>query len=84
MGATFLRGSGKILACLNAVFVVTACIFLFSNFYSRCWCDSSVLGRGAYSAFNVIAPTDDDTKQLKSGWIAGTAVTLCYVTSLQL
>ncbi|VDB86071.1 unnamed protein product [Peniophora sp. CBMAI 1063] len=75
MTVTFLRVSGKVLASLNAIFIVVACIFLFSNFYSRCWCDSSVLGRGRDS-FNVIAPTDDDTKQLKTGFIAAIVMSL--------
>ncbi|KZV66989.1 hypothetical protein PENSPDRAFT_688502 [Peniophora sp. CONT] len=74
--AKALRGSGKVLAIANAIFIVTACIFLFSNFYTRCWCDSSVLGRGATHAYNVIAPTPGDADQLKIAWIGAIILSL--------
>ncbi|KZV73315.1 hypothetical protein PENSPDRAFT_603094 [Peniophora sp. CONT] len=74
--AKFLRAFGKLVAVLNAIFIVTACIFLFSNFYTNCWCDSSVLGRGAQHAFNVIVPIDDDASRLKGAWIGSIVLSL--------
>ncbi|KZV74201.1 hypothetical protein PENSPDRAFT_749503 [Peniophora sp. CONT] len=73
--AKILRSFGKFLAILNALWIVTACIFLFSNFYTRCWCDSSVLSRGTIHGFTTIIP-DDDASQLKGAWIGAIVLSL--------
>jgi len=49
--AIMLRRLGKLLAACNAAWIVLACLLQFSNFYSRCYCNSCVtsLGRRAYA-----------------------------------
>jgi hypothetical protein len=68
--ATALRRMGKAAAALNAVWGLLACIFEFSSFFSRCWCNSDVLSLGA-NAFNVIALSDQDMHKIKTAWILG-------------
>ena len=70
----FFRRLGKIIASLNAIWIVALCLFQFSNFFSRCWCNSSVLGRGPEMAFNVIELTPEDTDNMKGAWIGGIAL----------
>ncbi|KIJ22985.1 hypothetical protein M422DRAFT_84233, partial [Sphaerobolus stellatus SS14] len=68
--AILLRKSAKFLAYLNSAWVLLACFFQFTNFFERCYCNSSVLGlRG--NAFNVIDFSPADIKQLKNIWIGG-------------
>ena len=68
--ANFLRRLSIFAASCNALGIVLICVFQFSNFYSTCYCNSSVLGRGAKAAYNII-----DTSGLRhdqmGGWIGG-------------
>ena len=68
-----LRRVGKVLAVCNTIWVVTSCVFQFSNFFSRCWCNSSVLmwGKGAYT---VLDHSPDVLDRMKSAWIGGVAL----------
>ena len=68
--ATFLRRISIIAAGCNTLSIVLACVFQFSDFYSTCYCNSSVLGRGGQHAFNVIA-TGYNLSQMKGAWIGG-------------
>ena len=70
--STRLRSFGKFLASLNVVWILFICTSQFGNFFSRCYCSSSVLGlRGrAYAEFVFTA---DDLGKLKSAW-TGAAV----------
>jgi hypothetical protein len=65
-----LRRLGKITASVNAVWILVSCMFQFSNFYDRCYCNSSVLGLGA-QAFNVIILNHEDITGMKGAWIGG-------------
>ncbi|KAJ7205883.1 hypothetical protein C8J57DRAFT_1030760, partial [Mycena rebaudengoi] len=49
--ATVLRRTGKVLACINATWIVVACVLEFTDVYQSCWCNSDVLllGSHAYS-----------------------------------
>ncbi|KAK7062652.1 hypothetical protein VNI00_000140 [Paramarasmius palmivorus] len=67
--SNLLRRLGKILATMNAVWIVLICLFQFSAFFDRCYCNSSVLGRGA-AAFNVMDPSDD-VSSMKAAWVGG-------------
>ncbi|KAJ6551672.1 hypothetical protein B0H19DRAFT_1264320 [Mycena capillaripes] len=68
-----LRRVGKVLASLNAVWILLACLFQFSSFFDRCWCNSSVfyLGKNAY---NVIDVKPEDVAALNAPWIGGVAL----------
>ncbi|KDQ57919.1 hypothetical protein JAAARDRAFT_251628 [Jaapia argillacea MUCL 33604] len=70
-----LRRLGKVLAAFNAIWIVLACLFQFSNFFDRCYCNSSVLGRGS-RAYDVITDTEADLAGMRSAWIAGVLMAL--------
>ncbi|KZV72883.1 hypothetical protein PENSPDRAFT_683287 [Peniophora sp. CONT] len=76
--AKLLCASGKILAVLNAIWIVTACIFLFTNFYVRCWCDSSALGRGINDTYVIVTLRKGDfaTEQLRRAWVGALTLSL--------
>jgi hypothetical protein len=65
-----LRRLAKVLASLNAVWIVLVCLFQFGSFFDRCWCNSSVfyLGKNAYT---VIEVGPEDVAGLKAPWIGG-------------
>ncbi|KAJ3853391.1 hypothetical protein EV368DRAFT_73497 [Lentinula lateritia] len=70
--ATFsiiIRRVGKLLAAANALWILTACIFNFSSFFDRCYCNSSVLGIGAAKAYNVLNFTQADQFSTRTAWI---------------
>lgn len=68
MLSTGLRRIGKILAMLNATWIVVVCIFQFASFFDRCYCNSSVIGLGK-AAYDVINFTSSDVHAMKSAWI---------------
>ncbi|KAJ6460951.1 hypothetical protein C8R45DRAFT_842429, partial [Mycena sanguinolenta] len=51
-----LRRTGKLLATLNAAWIVVACLFQFSSYFDRCLCNSSVfsLGKHAYTVIDLL------------------------------
>jgi hypothetical protein len=65
----WLRRMGKLLAIVNSVRVVLACIFQYSNFYDTCFCLSNVLGRGkpTYAA-NIETAAQAHYLLLKAAW----------------
>ena len=71
--AVLLRRLGKALATLNAVWIVAACVFQFSGFFDRCYCNSSVLGLGK-GAYNTIRLDEADIGTMRSAWIGGACV----------
>ncbi|KAJ7653297.1 hypothetical protein DFH06DRAFT_531204 [Mycena polygramma] len=68
-----LRRLGKVIAACNAVWIVLACIFQFSSFFDRCYCNSSVLGLGSF-AYDVIQLVKTDISTMKTAWIGGVAL----------
>ena len=68
--ATFLRRMSILAAAGNTLCIILACVFQFSNFYSTCYCNSSVLGRGGQHAYNIIA-AGYDFEHMKTAWIGG-------------
>jgi hypothetical protein len=64
-----LRRLGKVIATLNAIGILVTCIFQFSNFFDRCFCNSSVFGLGK-NAYNVIILTSADVPGIRGVWIA--------------
>ncbi|KAJ3811583.1 hypothetical protein F5876DRAFT_75667 [Lentinula aff. lateritia] len=67
----FTRRFGKTLAAVNATGILATCIFQFSAFFDRCYCDSSALGLGAAKAFNVIQFAPEDLESMRGSWIGG-------------
>ena len=68
--ASFLRRLSTFATACNTICIILACVFQFSNIYSNCYCNSSVLGRGAQDAYVIIGP-DIDHGRMKAGWIGG-------------
>ncbi|KAF8996033.1 hypothetical protein BDQ17DRAFT_1250209 [Cyathus striatus] len=68
-----LRRAGKVIASINAVWIVVSCLFHFTNFFNRCFCNSGVLGLGN-DGFAVIQATVEDIGWMKSAWIGGTVL----------
>ncbi|KIK58712.1 hypothetical protein GYMLUDRAFT_170676 [Collybiopsis luxurians FD-317 M1] len=71
-----LRRLGKMLAVANTVWILTACIFQFSAFFDRCYCNSSALGLGAVNAYIVIQFGPDDLSTMRDAWIGGVFVAM--------
>ncbi|KAF9218647.1 hypothetical protein BS17DRAFT_770575 [Gyrodon lividus] len=69
----YLRWIGKSIAATNAVFVVTISVFQYANFYNRCYCNSSVLGRGSL-AYDIVVILYPDVAQTRAAWIGGFAL----------
>ncbi|KAG2117043.1 uncharacterized protein F5147DRAFT_811149 [Suillus discolor] len=70
-----LRWTGKLLAIVNFFLVILACVFQYSNFYDRCFCNSSVFSRGG-AAYDVIIETTANN----GAWI-GALVLACASAS---
>ena len=68
--ATFLRRLSMFAAFCNTVAIILACVFQFSNFFSTCYCNSSVLGRGGQKAYNIIS-VGYDLHPMRGAWIGG-------------
>jgi len=69
--ATFLRRLSIMAASFNSLWIILTCMFEFTNFYSTCYCNSSVLGRGSQYAYNIIIPTEHDYDRIRAAWIGG-------------
>ena len=61
---------GKVLAVFNAIWIVVTCLFQFSNYFNKCYCNSSVLGHGV-TAWNVIMFNLQDASSMRGAWIGG-------------
>ncbi|KAF8996106.1 hypothetical protein BDQ17DRAFT_1364729 [Cyathus striatus] len=68
--AVHLRRAGKFVAMLNAIWIVISCMFQFTNFFDRCYCNSSVFGLRS-RAYNVILPRMEDLSGMRAAWIGG-------------
>ncbi|KAF9780890.1 hypothetical protein BJ322DRAFT_1145376 [Thelephora terrestris] len=77
--AAFLRRSAVFLAVCNALCSILAGVFQFSNFFGTCYCDSSVLGRGAQYAYNLIDSSSYDYRNLTAVWAAAVVLAGVYV-----
>ena len=71
--ATSLRRLSILVAGCNVIYIILVCIFQFSNFYSTCYCNSSVLGRGSQHAYNIIA-AGYNYGRTQAAWIGGAAL----------
>lgn len=76
--ATSLRRLSTFAAVCNSLCIILACVFQFSDLYSTCYCNSSVLGRGAQYAFYIIAP-GYDYGRMRAAWIGGVVLAGGYV-----
>jgi len=68
---TFLRRLSIFAASCNSLWIIHVCIFEFSNYYSTCYCNSSVLGRGVQHAYNLIITAGHDYGHTRTAWAGG-------------
>jgi hypothetical protein len=73
LAAVFLRRAGKVIACLNAIWLILACIFQFSGVFETCYCNASVIGRGVGS-FSLIILDEEAGAAIFRTWCAGLAL----------
>jgi hypothetical protein len=67
--ATSLRRLSIFAASFNTLWIIFGCVSEFSKFYNTCYCNSSVLGRGAQNAYNTIVGSNHT--HLRAAWIGG-------------
>ena len=79
--ATFLRRLSIFVAGCNTVCVILACVLEFSNYYDTCYCNSSVLGRGAQRAYSLIIAKDPEYHDARTAWAGGFVFAGACVTS---
>ena len=69
--ATFLRRLSILVASCNSLWVIHVCVFEFTNFYSTCYCNSSVLGRGVQRGYSLIITAGYDYGHTRAAWTGG-------------
>ena len=67
----FLRRLGKVIAGLNAVWIVATALFQFSNLYDRCYCDSNIMAVGRDAAQVIISLVSADMGSMRAAQIGG-------------
>ncbi|KAG2357250.1 hypothetical protein BDR07DRAFT_1473546 [Suillus spraguei] len=72
--SNLLRWGGKLLAIVNAIWIIAAGMLQFTSIYDNCYCNSSVLGRGAQYAFDIVMVDGLDLSQTKAAWFGALAL----------
>jgi hypothetical protein len=67
----FLRRLGKVIAGLNAVWIIATGLFQFSNFYDRCYCNSNIMAVGRNTAQVIISLASADMSSMRAAQIGG-------------
>ncbi|KAG1825592.1 uncharacterized protein BJ212DRAFT_1294999 [Suillus subaureus] len=73
-----LRKMGKLLAIANSGWVITTCILQYSDVYDTCFCNSSMISRGA-AAYITIIETSAQAALAKNAWIG--ALFLVFISA---
>ena len=66
----FLRRVGKVVAALNAVWIVSTGLLQFGSFYDQCYCNSSVMGLGKH-AYLIVYLVSVGVGGMLTAWIGG-------------
>jgi hypothetical protein len=74
-----LRRMGKLLAIANAGWVITTCILQYSDIYDTCFCNSSMITRGA-AAYITMTETPAQAALAQHAWIG--ALVLVFTSAL--
>ncbi|KAG2114339.1 uncharacterized protein F5147DRAFT_786912 [Suillus discolor] len=77
--SNLLRWGGKLVAIINAIWIIVAGMLEFASTYDNCYCNSNVLG-GAQNAYNIVLRNGVDLGQTKAAWFG--ALALAGSTSL--
>ncbi|KAG1719922.1 uncharacterized protein EDB91DRAFT_1240482 [Suillus paluster] len=75
--SNLLRWGGKLLAIVNAIWIIAASMLQFTNIYDNCYCNSSVLGRGVRDAYFIVITDGLDLGYTKAAWFGALALTCC-------
>jgi hypothetical protein len=67
----FLRRFGKLIATLNAVWIVATGLFQFSGFYDRCFCNSNIMAVGRDAAYVIISLESVEMGNMRVAQIGG-------------
>jgi len=67
---------GKVVATLNACWVLSSTVLQFGNVFNTCFCNSSVYGRSVERAYNVLMLNRADREQVQWVWIGGISMSL--------
>jgi hypothetical protein len=65
----FLRRLAKLMAGLNAVWLIAIGLLQFSSFFDRCYCRSSVMGLGKH-AYIIISLVSVDLNGMRTAWVS--------------
>ncbi|KAJ7302034.1 hypothetical protein DFH08DRAFT_827032 [Mycena albidolilacea] len=71
---------GKIIAWVNACMFIALDLLRFANIFDNCFCGSSVMGRGAQHAFNIVSY--DPSMHFENWWISSIAFATMAAFSL--
>ncbi|KAG2160055.1 uncharacterized protein EDB93DRAFT_1073334, partial [Suillus bovinus] len=74
VSSNLLRWGGKLMAIVNAIWIIATGMLQFTSVYDNCYCDSSVLGRGAQRAYVIVLPDGLDFNQTKAAWFGALAL----------
>jgi hypothetical protein len=66
----FLRRLGKLIAVLNAVWIVVIAFFQFSGFFDRCFCNSNIMGPGKH-VYVIISLASGELGRMRGAQIGG-------------
>ncbi|KAG2085394.1 uncharacterized protein F5147DRAFT_644888 [Suillus discolor] len=80
LASNFLRWGGKLAAIVNAIWIIAAGMLQFTDIYDNCYCNSSVLGRGAQYAYDIVLFDGINLDQTRAAWFG--ALALAGSTSL--
>jgi hypothetical protein len=69
--AIVLRRLAKVLATINAFWVLIACLFQFGNYFDTCFCNSSLFGRGRGAFSTMDFSSRELIESTKHHWIEG-------------
>ncbi|KAG2352333.1 hypothetical protein BDR07DRAFT_1367332 [Suillus spraguei] len=72
--SNLLRCGGKSVAIVNAICIIAAAMLQFTSIYDNCYCNSSMLGRGAQHAFNIVLVDGFNYGQTKAAWFGALAL----------
>ena len=73
-----LRRIGKMMAICNAIWLVVLCVLQCGELYNSCYCNGSVLGRGA-NTFVVFSVSPEDVAGMSHPRIGGLVLSIGVV-----
>ncbi|KAL5408009.1 hypothetical protein PMIN06_001613 [Paraphaeosphaeria minitans] len=74
--AVATRYLGKMLAVINALWIVLSSIFELIGFYESCWCTGTVLGLGDKAWVVLFVSGDKMREEAEPSWVGGLAMSL--------